>query len=390
LLWGNGGAGGTGGPFANGGAGGHANWFGAGGDGGEGGAFGNGGVGGNGGQVVGNGGSGGQGGVVSGVGGSGGHGHGVLGLSGVAGANGGPANVALTMGGSDGSRPELEISVNGGPEFKAFVDTGSTTTLITRQDVNLASLGTPSLIGQTYGFGDSDPASQTIATYNVYNNVVLNLGNGILTQPMTIGVITNETNGLNVPKPESGWENVLGVGASTKGAAWPKGFVQELPNGLNQGILINEPGGYFQFANSNPLTSFATVNDGAPVTSQLLLSVRYDGVSTGFNTPAGGFVDTGGTGGTIPVNLLPSNLSGAADNTPLPTGTVIDVLAPNGSGGDVILYQQTVVPLPETSAVAAESTGNFNTGNYVFSKMPIYFSYDTPNGAIYFDDAQAG
>jgi hypothetical protein len=402
LLWGSGGAGGIGGPYAAGGTGGNAQWFGNGGAGGEGGAFATGGVGGHGGQLIGNGGTGGTGGVydqgavTSGTGsapaGGAGGAAGLLGHAGAAGADGGPAAVKLTM---QGTRPELAISVNGGPFTKAFIDTGSTTTLIPIQDVNLQSLGTPISTGDTYEFGpSSDPALQTITYYNAYT-AELNLGNGIMTKPMTIGVITNETNGNGVPVPQSNWEGVLGAGANTvateppSSTNFPTGFVQQLPGSLAGGVLINQPQDYFQFG-SNPLTALASV-PGAPHTSQLVLKVSYDGVSTGYQLVPDSTIDTGGVGGDIPQDLLPYNLTGYAPGSSLPGGTTFTVLANTGTGyaqlytqvvsADSQVYPLTMVDSPTT----ATPPGVFNTGDYIFSQMPIYMSYSPTGGTTFFD-----
>ncbi len=394
LLLGAGGTGGIGGPFSAGGAGGNAQWIGRGGAGGEGGAFADGGNGGHGGQLIGNGGDGGDGGVYSGnvtapSGGLGGRG-GLFGHAGAAGAEGGPATVKLIM---DETRPELDISVDDGPVSRAFIDTGSTTTLIPEQDVNVAELGTPTDVGETYKFGpDSDPALQTITTYDAYT-AELNLGNGIVTKPMTIGVITNETNGLGVEKPQSDWEGVLGTGANTVATSgseaenFPTSFVQQLPSTLGDGVLINQPSHYFQFGD-NPLTAFGSVS-GAPETGQLYISVSYDGVSTGFQPVNMSTIDTGGVGGDIPQNLLPNNISGILPGAPLPDGVTFTVEAINTTNnGFVPLYTQTATldpsVYPSTSVEAPGST--FNTGNYIFSQIPIYMSYSPSGvGTTYFD-----
>jgi hypothetical protein len=389
LLWGNGGTGGIGGPFATGGPGGNAQWFGNGGPGGLGGPFANGGIGGGGGQLVGNGGPGGTGGVISGAGGTGGPAGQLFGHPGATGALGGQATAALAMG---NTRPELLVSVNGGPQSWAFVDTGSTTTLIPKADVDLQSLGTPTARGLTEPFGPaSDKAHQTITTYDRYT-ASLDLGNGIVTKPITIGVITNETNGNLEPIPDTEWEGVLGVGANTTSANFPRSFVQDLPGNLDQGILVNQPRNYFQFG-PNPLSSFATVT-GAPETAQLQSSVTYNGASTGFLQVLDATVDTGGVGGDVPQDLLPSTLSTYQPGAALPPGVTIDVEVPTSSGYHLLYEQTTAVPptYPETLVENPQIVlppavgGRFNTGDYVFTKLPIYFSYSPAGGLIDFDN----
>ena len=385
LLWGNGGKGGIGGPFGIGGPGGNAQWFGHGGTGGIGGAFANGGLGGRGGFLVGDGGNGGTGGVVTGAGGAGGLGGHLWGHPGATGAHGGPATVKLIM---NGTRPELEVSVNDGPQSMAFIDTGSTTTLIPIQNVNVASLGPPTGSG-VYDFGPAGtPTLQTKTYYTTYT-ASLNLGDGIATKPMTIGVITNETNGVGTPIPQNDWEGVLGVGSNTNSATYPVGFVQQLPGNLNQGVLVNQPGKYFEFG-PNPLTPFASVH-GAPETGDLQTLISYNGVSTGLQPISIANIDTGGVGGDIPQNLLPAPLNTLAPGTALPPGTTVTVEAPSLAGPYQTLYQQTVGSIPGypdmrvTSPETANPPGVFNTGNYIFSQMPIYFSYSVPGGTTYFD-----
>ncbi|OPE49764.1 hypothetical protein BV508_13065 [Mycobacterium intermedium] len=367
LLWGNGGAGGIGGPYATGGRGGSALWFGDGGTGGMGGAFANGRFGGNGGHLVGNGGAGGVGGVISGIGGVGGAGGHWLGHAGATGADGGAAAVQLTM---HGTRPTLQVSVDGGPFVRASVDTGSNALFFAPQDVDLAALGAPIQTGLVYNFGG--PGDETVVTYNQYRAAV-NFGNGIMTQPTTIGVITSEVHNGTPVAPET----LIGVGANANHPAFTFTAVQQLPGVLAHGILVNQPQGYFQFGD-NPLTEFARAT-GSPFTNQLLLRIN----DTGFQTVTQGAVDTGGVNGAIPLNLLPAELQHIPVGGTLPAGTKIYVMV-----GDTLIYEQ--ITLGGTSATmvtaALGSGGVFNTGNYPYTLMPIYHSYDpTGVGTIVFD-----
>jgi len=369
LLWGNGGIGGTGGPTAPGGAGGSALLFGNGGPGGEGGEIAAGGVGGQGGLLVGNGGTGGQGGVL-GAGGQGGPGGMLWGQHGATGQYGGEASVELTMA---GTRPHIGVSVNGGPEAQATVDTGSTTTLFAKEDVNLESLG-PSTGSGVYTFGETNHV--TVVEYDTYT-AQLNFGHGIITQPMTIGVIESETFNGQPGTPET----LLGVGAST---ASPPNFatsaVQQLPGALSQGVLINEPNDQLVFG-PNPLTPFASAA-GAPSTNDLQISLNgdYPGVSTQH-----AFIDTGGVNGSIPQALAPGYSSGEK----LAPGTTVSVYVPGPDAGNPVLVYSEIMG---TNGMDVVPNGDsFNTGNYVFSKIPIYFSYTsyspTGVGTTFFDTA---
>ncbi|GFG66113.1 hypothetical protein MKUB_36030 [Mycobacterium kubicae] len=360
LLWGNGGAGGIGGPYAPGGAGGSAQWFGDGGEGGMGGAFANGGLGGDGGHLIGNGGDGGTGGVISGMGAPGGVSGQLLGHAGATGDNGGPAKVELTM---HNTRPTLQVSVNGAPFATATVDSGSSALLFAPDDVDLHALGIPTRTGVTYEFGV--PGDETVVTYDQYTASV-NFGDGIATKPTTIGVITSELhNGVKIDP-----ETLVGTGANTVDTRFPVTAVQQLPGQLAHGVLVNQPGHYFQFGD-NPLPALASVT-GSPTTDGLSVQIG----SGNLQPATGAFVDTGGVDGVIPRNLLPADLQYLADGQPLPQGTQIYV---ETRGGELV-YHQVVVAGDEPTVTAAEgSGGHFNTGNYPYTLMPIYTSY-SPSG----------
>jgi PE family len=380
LLWGGGGPGGIGGPYATGGAGGNALLFGHGGSGGMGGAFANGGFGGNGGLLLGDGGAGGTGGVISGIGGPGGAGGVLLSHPGATGTNGGAAVLALS--GVDAGRPTVGVSVNDGPTVQALLDTGSTTALFPQADVNMNSLGSPIGPSRTIDFGP--PEARTIDTYTPYT-ASLNFGNGIVTKPMTIGVITGETfKGV----PETPHEIVLGVGANTPDAPnFTTSPVQQLPGILSNGVLVNETVAqpYAQFG-PNPGTPLFSVT-GAPITNALNVTITFPGQPPGSpQNLIGAYVDTGGVGGNMPQDIVPGYNPGDY----LPQGTQIQV---GIQGVAQPLYTETLGANAMQVTVTQQTPpptgpGAFNTGNYIFTKIPIYFSYEPPgNGTIYFDQA---
>jgi PE family len=380
LLWGGGGSGGIGGPYATGGPGGNALLFGHGGAGGMGGAFSNGGVGGNGGLLLGDGGTGGTGGVISGIGGPGGAGGILLSHPGATGTNGGAAVLALN--GVGDARPTVGVSVNDGPTVQALLDTGSTTALFPQSWVNMNSLGNPIGPSQTIPFGP--PTDRTVDTYTPYT-ASLNFGNGIVTKPMTIGVITAETrNGMSVTPNEA----VLGVGANTADAPnFATSPVQQLPGILSDGVLVNETATkpYAQFG-PNPGTPLFSVT-GAPVTNALDVAITFPGQPPGGEQNLiGAYVDTGGNGGDIPQDLVPAYTPGQY----LPQGTQIQV---GIQGITQPLYTETLGANSMQVTVTQQTPpptgpGHFNTGNYIFTKIPIYFSYEPAgNGTIYFDQA---
>ena len=96
-----------------------------------------------------------------------------------------------------------------------FIDTGSIGLILRPQDVDLASLG-PMTGNGTVAYGD--PATYVV-TYDTYTTTV-NFGNGIVTAPTTIGVVTSVTD-HGVAKPLSSVESILGVGANSGGIANP-------------------------------------------------------------------------------------------------------------------------------------------------------------------------
>ena len=99
----------------------------------------------------------------------------------------------------------------------------------------------------------------------------------------------------------------------------------------------------------------------------------------------------GGANGAVPSDLLPSPLDELGPGARLPAGLTITVQATNVTGtGYVPLYTQvTGGGSTGSTLVTPDSTargGYFITGNYVFSQMPVYFSYSPTNvGTVYFD-----
>ena len=377
-LWGNGGSGGIGGPGGTGGIGGSALWFGSGGPGGLGGELGGtGGTGGSGGLVVGNGGaggnggvSGGPGGVAGGPGGAGGVAR-MLGAHGATGAVGGAPTVPLQF---EGGRVVTDISVGGGPNSQVWVDTGSTGVLVPPQDVNFTSLGAPTATGLTANYGDS--LFGTTETYNTYTALV-NFGNGIITEQTTIGVVTSITqtnNGVTTTLPVSDGFPIVGVGANTNSfSGLSTGPVQALPGNLSQGVLLNVPGGALEFG-ANPLASYASVS-GAPVST---LDIRVNGNTSYDVYPS--YIDSGGAYGAIPERLIPGSQVGGY----VPAGDTIYVYTSNGQ---TLLYSQTVTgTAPDLPSILSNAGGQFNSGFYPFTQIPIYLSYSpSGTGTISFD-----
>jgi hypothetical protein len=113
-------------------------------------------------------------------------------------------------------------------------------------------------------------------------------------------------------------------------------------------------------------------------TSQLLIDINNAGGDIYTSVPSA-VVDTGGVYGDIPQSLYPG-----PTGSYLPPGTTIEVAAPGPNGGaPVVLYTEVVGTQPNAMQITA---GDFNTGNYAFTKLPIYFSYSPDGtGTTFFD-----
>nr|WP_304441339.1 PecA family PE domain-processing aspartic protease [Mycobacterium sp. 852002-51057_SCH5723018] len=293
-----------------------------------------------------------------------------MGTHGATGAIGGPPTVALY---ADGIRTDALISIAGGPPSQVIVDTGSTGLLVPPQYVNLATLGAATGSGTaTYG-NSASSLSETFTTYNA----PVNFGNGIITTPTTIGVITSVTqNGQTLPG--SNGFAVMGVG--TNAGTWhmnsgsaPGPVIAALPGTLGQGVLFNEPGGYFQFG-GNPLPSYASL-PGAPITT---LYVSIGGGLLSGNVSS--FIDSGGAFGAVPQQLLPLS---QIFNGYVPAGDTISVYTANGG---TLLYSQTVAGAAPNLPQVVSNLDYFNTGVYPFTQTPIYLSYSPGGtGTMYFD-----
>jgi PE family len=383
-IFGSGGNGGTGATGHAGGNGGDAGLLGNGGKGGDGGTGAAGGAGGAGGTLIGNGGNGGQGGGAGGgAGGEGGNAGFLIGSGGNGGAGGtnapggaggiagrlfgsygagGQTGATLGTGGVSmatyqGTEPVVDVSINGGPSVPVLVDTGSTGLVIPLRDIGLYKLGLPT------GLGSGGYSGGLTYFYLTFDTTV-NFGNGIVSSTPVDVVV------LGFPTPfgnfagGNGAAGIMGVGINAGGPSPGYSPVNGLPSTMNQGVLINEPKGYLQFSNSNPLPAY-TSTEGAPVS---YLKVSVDG-GTPVPVP-GSFIDSGGVYGTIP-----STAAGA-----LPAGTEITVYS--SSGAELYSYTTTGTNTP-TVTTGGDS---MNTGFEPFAQGPVYISR-SPNGVgtTYFD-----
>jgi hypothetical protein len=377
LLYGNGGAGGLGGPVGTGGAGGKALLLGTGGAGGVGGEVAQGGAGGRGGILGGSGGTGGAGGVL-GAGGAGGLG-GLLGHQGAAGAAGGAPTIALSYTSSN-NYTTVGLSIGGGPVTQVEVDTGSSPLIIPITQINADNIGQPT--GKT---GMIEYGNWGKFYYTVYNTSV-DFGNGMITAPTDIGVVTKveeSTDGNTWQDiPQSEWSDPQYAISADMGVCWGTSdglgsVVHALPTGLNQGLLIDQPAGGLTFG-VNPLTPVTPVLGWYNAT--LDVQISYGGTSTPIQQILSNVtIDSGGLGGNVPRDVLPSTLSDKKIGDDLPVGTTVSVYT---SDGQTLLYTTTITQTEYDAgngpSISSESTG-FNTGIAPFLQGPIYFDY-TPDG----------
>ena len=385
-LAGNGGPGGTGGPGGLGGAGGSVRLWGTGGMGGTGGEGAPGGTGGGGG-IWGNGGMGGTGGIGVAAGGAGGAAGLLGGTPGTAGSAGPAAITALTYT-SKNNYTTVDLSV-GGETVTTEVDTGSGGLVIPITELSSQTINN---LGPAVGTGHVEYgiSGNTQTNYYTEYQTPVSFGNGIVTQPTTIGVITKVTsNGVDVP--QSDWSNPqyavdanMGVGT---GAANDQDLVSPLtalPGNLGQGFLMNEPMQQLQFG-PNPLTPVTSLTGGWYSTT-LDVQVGYQGGESPIQPVVqNSIIDSGGLSGYVPNEILPQSLS-SYTNSDLPVGTTISVYAPNGQ---TELYTTTITTAEYSAGNEPYATANengFSTGINPFRQGPIYFSYSPANfGTATFD-----
>jgi hypothetical protein len=319
--------------------------------------------------------------------------------------------VPLTLGQLNGNGEYLfaNISVGpGGTTTPVIVDTGSRGLYIPETPgVNVANLGPITGSGSIY-YGSYD-----VYDYHLYTTTV-NFGNGIITEPVTVGVIyavtphtgttTYTWNGTAYVSPagQSYSQTVPGVMGMGPNAVVnnndinPNRFVvtQELPSPLGQGVLIDATGNPYMEFGANPLQSHASVS-GAPSPiggATITVGTRNDvspfyyydnGQTTGYPV----IFDTGGLGGSIPINVLPADHGYVLGNAVLPYPNTNVIVS--DAAGDVLwneyFYPQLAASIGPTIVGPADSI--LNTGLAPFLEEPIYFSYSPSSvGTIYFDN----
>jgi hypothetical protein len=265
-------------------------------------------------------------------------------------------SVPLTM--FAGTEPIVYISVNGGQKVPVLVDTGSSGLVISGNNVGATGLG------NAVGSGVGAYSGGLTYNYGEYNTTV-DFGNGIVTAPTTVDIITDPTQqtAFNSFLSADGVVGVLGIGTNAVGPG-PSLVTTALPGDLKNGIYIDERAGTLQFG-PNPLPARVTTS-GSP---NVVGSVTVNGT----NTPINLLIDSGGVTGT-----LPSTIAGSG----LPDGTTISVY--DSSGNLLYTYKTTSTNSP-VATTDAYNASLMNTGAQPFQTNSIYIGYDTANGTTVFD-----
>ncbi len=189
----------------------------------------------------------------------------------------------------------------------------------------------------------------------------MNFGNGIVTAPTGIDIVTSSSPDLlTYLAPDGGAYGILGIGPNN-GFPGTSSLVTALPGLLNNGVLINETQGTLTFG-PNPLPSHVAVS-GAP-TSTVDVQINNGPMQT---VPVA--IDSGGVYGSIPSSVLGTGQTSGN----VPAGTMISVYTPDGQ---TLLYSYTTTA---SNSPLVTDGGTMNTGYMPFQQQPVYVSYD-PSG----------
>lgn len=243
-----------------------------------------------------------------------------------------------------------------------IVDTGSKGLILPSQDVNLQSLGAVTGRGSvTYG----EPGDYLTENFNTYTAPV-NFGNGIVTAPTAIAVVTSATlNGIAYSQVPA----ILGVGVNSGGPVSTNpvtafagrlgpGRAHQRTRGRNG--VRRQPATGLRLGERSPLTTLdVSINNGAP------------------QQTGNAFIDSGGLYGAAPSALGPPDVNGY-----VAAGTTISIYTTGGT----LLYT-TTTGSQLTNVLPSGSYGaDFNTGIAPLLADPIYLSYSpSGSGTMVFD-----
>lgn len=281
---------------------------------------------------------------------------------------GDPVNVAVPLR-VENNFPLVNLLVNRGPTVPILLDTGSSSLVIPFWKIGWQNLGLPTGFDVVhYGNGVSIVYADVPTT--------VDFGGGAATTPTSVhvGILPYPRNLDSLVLIASGGafgpngNGILGIGPNVGSYAvsGPGNVVTtDLPGQLNEGTLIDIPGGYMQFGpnTGTPITSVT----GAPIT---VLNVQIGGYD-----PNGGYwslpsiFDSGGNHGTLPAVIL-----GTGQTTGYaPPGTVISISIHDNQ---TLLYQYTTTA---SNSPVVTADPRLNTGLTPFLLGPVYIS-NNPSG----------
>ena len=268
------------------------------------------------------------------------------------------------------TEPLLDASINGSSKNSLLVDTGSSGLVIDQANAGTLDPANRIATGQKGSYsGGFD------YTYDTYENTTVDFGNGVVSDPTYVNVVTSGTyNGqpytLEQFLSAAGAAGILGVGANAQGPGPSPIPTSTLPGELSDGMLIYQSllplglGGFVVFG-PNPLPPKATLS-GTPTST---INVSING---GAQQSVVSIIDSGGVYGTIPNDIL-----AGTPGTYAPSGTRISVYTPDGK---TLLYSYTTGSAPYAPTIVGPTDqptkGNYlNTGNYAFKQGPVYVDY---------------
>lgn len=295
------------------------------------------------------------------------------------------ATVPLTM---YNTSPLVDVSIGGGPDIPVVADTGSVGVVVPWYDVGLQNLfnlvsNLSQLTLQTTGYGDSPSGPNIDVVYVEDPNTTVDFGNGIVTSPTTVDLAVfaypaDPSNYLNLTdwsfqayEGSNHSDGLLGIGNPQDGLVGPltSSPITALPGDLNEGVLINETGGYMEFG-PNPLPPYTSV-PGDPITPGLEMSVNG-----GTIVPVPATIDSGGQDGTIPTAILTGGPPVGDKEGP---GAEIAVYTSEGQ----FLYSY-VTSAAHSPTISSDVI--MNTGWAPFQAYPVYISYSPAGvGTTVFD-----
>ncbi|MGB8403607.1 MAG: PecA family PE domain-processing aspartic protease [Mycobacterium sp.] len=281
--------------------------------------------------------------------------------------------VPLTM--YEGTEPIIEISVDGGPEEKVLVDTGSSGLVIPEEYVGT---GTVDLTGLTTG--TSAYSGGLTYTYSELGGTTVNLGSGVVASNATVDVVQagSSTSAFENFISADGVVGVLGIGSNAVGPG-PSIITSDLPGELKDGVEINEADGTLVFG-PNTLPVRASTS-GSPNTSATVTVSGGSPSATNTTNTSDLLLDSGGVYGTIPLSDLSSGqYTDTAGTYTIDNG--IKITVDNSSGEVLYSYTTNSTNAPTIDTTEGDPT---NSGAVPFKNNVMYISYSTADGTTDFD-----